>query len=77
MPGLLLRDIPKKLHTQLKKRALANRRSLASEAIVILQQALDDRAGPPRLEDIDRIRIKGTKSLTQDLLTEAKQKGRP
>ncbi len=77
MPGLLLRDIPKSLHARLKRRALANRRSLASEAIVILRQALDERAGPPAMEEVDRLRIRGVRPLTQDLLDEARQKGRP
>lgn len=77
MAGLLLRDIPEALHEKIRKRALANRRSLASEAIVILQQALDDRAGPPSLEEIDAIRVRGTGPLTQELLDKAREQGRP
>jgi plasmid stability protein len=77
MPGLLLKDIPYNLHQQLKHQAKTHRRSLSSEAIQILEEALSDRAGPLTIEQIDRIRIRGRRPLTQKLLDEAIKKGRP
>lgn len=44
MPNLTLKKIPVKLHAELKRRAAAARRSLNSEAILCLEQAL---AEPP------------------------------
>src|SRR5207249_1298459 len=37
MAGLLIKELPKELHRKLKRRAEANRRSLSSEAITILE----------------------------------------
>jgi plasmid stability protein len=77
MPGLLIKDLPDDIHARLKQRAAENRRSLSSEAIILLQEVLADRAGPPALEELDKIRIRGSKPLTQDLLDDARQTGRP
>jgi plasmid stability protein len=77
MPGLLIKDLPDDIHARLKQRAAENRRSLSSEAIILLQEVLADRAGPPTLEELDKIRIRGSKPLTQDLLDDARQTGRP
>ena len=44
MPNITLKGIPAKIHSELKKRAAASRRSLNSEAIVCLERAL---AEPP------------------------------
>ena len=77
MPGLLIKNLPDELHTRLKARAAANRRSLSSEAIMLLQQGLADPAGPPRLEDLDRLRVRGSRPLTEELLDQARNTGRP
>jgi len=77
MPGLLIKELPADLHASLKERAAANRRSLSSEAIVLLEQALIERAGPPTLEDVDRLRVIGSRPLTQADLDQARQVGRP
>jgi len=77
MPGVLIRDVPEEIHKKLKARAAANRRSLGREALVLLEQALQDPAGPPTLEQIRAVRVKGAKPLTQDLLDEARKTGRP
>lgn len=42
MAGLLLRDLPDILHRKLKARAIQNRRSMAKEVIIILENALTD-----------------------------------
>ena len=39
MPTLTLKDMPAKLHSTLKKRALRNRRSLNQEALYCLERA--------------------------------------
>jgi hypothetical protein len=50
---------------------------LTREALVILEEALADRSGPPTLEQIDRLRVRGAAPLTQDLIDRARQSGRP
>ena len=77
MAGLMIRDLPCDLHERLKERARAHRRSLSKEAIVILEEALGDRAGPPLLEEVDDLRIRGARPLTQELLDDAREAGRP
>ncbi len=76
MPGLLIKNLPDELHSRLKTRAAANRRSLSSETIVILEHALDDRAGPPTLEEIDKMRVRGLQPLTHVVFEDARKSGR-
>ena len=40
MPSLTLKDIPKRLHQQLRERAVRNRRSLSQEAMACLEQVV-------------------------------------
>ena len=40
MAALLIKNIPPRLHELLKQRAAANRRSLNSEAIIVLESAM-------------------------------------
>lgn len=47
MPSLTLKDIPKRLHQQLRERAERNRRSLSQEAIACLEQAVATKAIDP------------------------------
>jgi plasmid stability protein len=77
MPALLIRDLPDELHRKLKERAAANHRSISSELLVLLEEALHESAGPPPLAAVDRMRVIGTKPLTQDLLNRARREGRP
>ncbi len=77
MPGLLIKDLPARLHLRLKARASANGRSLSREVIFLLAEALEDRAGPPSLAEVDRLRMQGKRPLTQDLLDEARSSGHP
>ena len=77
MPGVLIRDVPEDLHEKLKARAEVHHRSLGREALVLLERALADPAGPPTLEEIDGLRVKGAKTLTQDLLDRARTTSRP
>ena len=77
MARLLIRDLPAGLHERLKERATANRRSLNKEALVILEEALGAGGWPPSLEEIDRLRVRGARPLTQELLDDARESGRP
>jgi plasmid stability protein len=76
MAGLLIKELPSELHRKLKTRAEANRRSLSSEAITILETALDDRSGPPTLEQIDKLRVRGRRPLTQSIIDRARRRDR-
>jgi len=76
MSGLLIKDLPKELHRKLKRRAAANRRSLSSEAIVILETALHDPSGPPTLADLDRLRTRGARPLRQSIIDRARRRER-
>ena len=77
MPALLIRDLPDELHRKLKERAAANHRSMSRELLVVLEEALHESAGPPPLAAVDRMRVTGTKPLTQELLDQARREGRP
>ena len=77
MAGLLLTDFPDALHRKLTERAARNHRSMAREALAILEAVLRGPAGPPTLKDIDSWRVKGAKPLSDDLLREARSVGRP
>jgi plasmid stability protein len=76
MPGLLIKDLPSQLHRRLKARAAAMHRSLSREALVILERALDERAGPRRLSEIDALRQKGPRPLTDAVIQTALREGR-
>ena len=74
---MLIKEVPEDLHRRLKERAAANRRSLSREVLVMLEAAVAEPAGPPTLEEIDRLRLRGARPLTQDLLDGARGQGRP
>jgi plasmid stability protein len=76
MAGLLIKDLPKDLHRKLKARAAANRRSLSSEATVILENALQGRSGPPTLAEIDELRTHGERPLRQTIIDRARRRDR-
>jgi plasmid stability protein len=76
MPGILIKDVPSELHQKLKARAEANRRSLSSEALMILEGSLDDRAGHSTLEELDRARVRGRKPLRQSVIDGARRRDR-
>lgn len=47
MPNITLKGVPAKVHSELKRRAAASRRSLNSEAIVWLERALAEPSETP------------------------------
>lgn len=76
MAGLLIKQLPVDIHKKLKARASANRRSLSSEVLTILESALHDRSGPLSLAEIDRLRTRGRLPLTQSVLERARKRDR-
>jgi len=79
MVSLTLKDIPPEVHRRLKERAHRNGRSLLSEAMTCLQQAvLSERI------DVDEfvarataVREQAAVYLTESELSKAKREGRP
>jgi len=76
MAGLLIKDFPEKLHRKLEARAFANRRSLSSEALAILETVLYDRSVPPTLDEIDRLRTRGARPLPQSIVDLGRRRDR-
>ena len=58
MPSLTIKNVPRQVYHRLKQRAMANRRSLNSEVIVCLEQAVGVRELDPDsfLREIDEVR---------------------
>jgi antitoxin FitA len=77
MASLMIRDLPVDLHERLKERAKVNRRSLNKEALVILEEALGRSSWPTTIEEIDNLRVRGARPLTQEMLDDARESGRP
>jgi plasmid stability protein len=76
MAGLLIKDVPEDLHQKLKARAAANRRSLNNEVLTILESALHDRSRPLTLSEIERLRTRGRRPLTDAILERARKRDR-
>lgn len=80
MPTLTLKSLPDGLYLQLKARAAAHRRSLNSEILVCLEQAV---AGTPvdvsaTLARVDTLRERlRVPPVTDDVLAVARAAGRP
>jgi plasmid stability protein len=77
MAGLLIREIPEDLHRKIRGLATSSGRSMAAEVVILLRDALDDGAGPPTIEQLDAIRVRGRKKLTHGLVDKARKEGRP
>jgi hypothetical protein len=73
MSALLIRDLPEELHRVLKQRAAQNRRSMAKEAMHLLELALTMSGNTP--PDLPPPFV-GNFPLTDDWLDQAKQAGR-
>ena len=83
MPTLTLKGLPDNVYRALKERAAANRRSLNSEVLTCLEQAVGSAPLSPE-ERIARIgawrahlEARGLPPLTEDVITAAKNEGRP
>lgn len=78
MPSLTLKDIPKRLHQQLRERAGHNRRSLSQEAIACLEQVVGTKPVDPEalLAKVRAMRA-GVRSVSIDEIDEWINRGRP
>jgi len=81
MPALTIRNIPDELYRRLEESARLNRRSLNSEAIVLLDRSLgrNRRNVEETVAALQRLheRLGGLPPLDDDFLTRAKGRGRP
>jgi len=76
MAAVLVRNVPEHVHTMLVESARAHRRSVSAEILWLLEEAMADRAGPRPLSEVDRMRVKGARPLTQRVLDAARREGR-
>ena len=80
MPNLTIKGVPQRLYLRLKRRAARHRRSLNSEVIICLEQAVDAALIDPEswLASVDRLRERlSLTPLTESALRKAKATGRP
>lgn len=80
MASLTLKNIPDDLYESIKRNAAENRRSINSEIIVRLERSLKARRVDPEafLARVDRLRDRiGLPPLTDEILQEAREEGRP
>ena len=73
MPGLLIKDLPERLHYKLKVRATKNHRSMTKEALYLLEVALEGETVPKKELPLP---IQGKFLLTDAWIEQAKQEGR-
>ena len=80
MPNLTIKGVPQQLYLRLKRRARLHRRSLNSEVIICLEQAIQVTAldAESWLSGVDRLRDRLSLSpVTEGSLRRAKASGRP
>lgn len=71
MPGLLIKILPDELHKRLKEKAKENHRSMAQEALVLLENGLNT----PRKPELPPL-VHGKFLLTDEWINSAKREGR-
>lgn len=79
MKTITLKNIPPRLHSRLKRRAAAHKRSLNQEALLCLEAVVcaDDRHDSDFLARLDRLHASLPKlSITDTWLTAARKSGR-
>jgi plasmid stability protein len=81
MPALTIKNMPDEVYRRLKESARLNRRSLNSEAIVLLERSLGHRrrSAEESLAALQRLheRLRDLPPLDDELLEGAKGQGRP
>lgn len=81
MPALTIKNMPDEVYRRLKESARLNRRSLNSEAIVLLERSLGHRrrSAEESLASLRRLheRLRDLSPLDDELLDRAKGEGRP
>jgi plasmid stability protein len=79
MASILLKNIPKEIHAEVKRRARRNRRSINGEIISCLESVLRVYPCEPAVElgEVRQLRSQVKGFLTGRLLEELKSEGRP
>jgi plasmid stability protein len=72
MPGLVIKDLPAKLHRKLKQQAARHHRSMTKEVLVVLERALSEEAPPQEAPPP----FKGRFALTDAFIDRARREGR-
>ena len=72
MPGLVIKDLPAKLHRKLKQQAARHHRSMTKEVLVVLERALGEEILPQEVPPP----FKGRFALTDKFIAQAKRDGR-
>ena len=77
MPTLIIRDVPEKTYLRLKNSAKENRRSLAKEALVMLEARLNP-YDVPKLDwsKFPTVRLKGKPNLSPEAIQAMIDQGR-
>ena len=73
MPSLLIKNLPKSMHEQIKKLAQKHHRSMNKEVVVLLEDAIS------QFYEVKKFRpaFKGSIHLTNEFIDGAKREGRP
>jgi plasmid stability protein len=71
MPGLLIKNLPDRLHKKLREEAKKNHRSMAQEALTLLENGLTI----PRKRKLPPL-VRGKFLLTEEWINRAKREGR-
>ena len=72
MPGLVIKDLPEKLHRKLKAQATRHHRSMTKEVLAVLERALGEE---DRTQEIPPP-FKGRFALTDEFIDQARREGR-
>jgi hypothetical protein len=73
MPAILLKNVPPGLHRRLKVRALAQRRSLQQEVMLVLEHGLSFLDGGPHNRLPPPVPVKSTVPMTNAFMEELKR----
>jgi len=72
MPGLVIKDLPAKLHRKLKEQAIRHHRSMTKEVLAVLERALSEADRPQEVPPP----FKGSFALTDEFIDQARRAGR-
>jgi len=72
MPGLVIKDLPAKLHRKLKEQAIRHHRSMTKEVLAVLERALSEADRPQEVPPP----FKGCFALTDEFIDQARRAGR-
>ena len=72
IPGLVIKDLPAKLHRKLKAQAARHHRSMTKEVHAVLDRALSEEDRPQEVPPS----FKGRFALTDEFIDRARREGR-